>query len=238
MFYHNLSDTDTILTRVSTRLQQPQNTDRRRRYSKAVALLLLFTVSFTTLLTGLRAVNANAVHTSFTHSQQAKAKAHQINSPSTDLVDSMIRLHVIANSNSTAVQTLKYQVRDAIINELQIRSHGFSYPVSVSLEDRYFPTKQYGDLTFPPGTYRALCVEIGKSEGRNWWCVLFPCLCFVDETTAVVPEDSKQKLKQHITTEEYNRLTATSSPAPKEKTPSPSPKVSFHSGIYDWITSH
>lgn len=222
MFYHNLSDTDTILTRVSTRLQQPQNTDRRRRYSKAVALLLLFTVSFTTLLTGLRAVNANAVHTSFTHSQQAKAKAHQINSPSTDLVDSMIRLHVIANSNSTADQTLKYQVRDAIINELQqdlanaadpqeaeqricaekdyimntaekvIRSHGFSYPVSVSLEDRYFPTKQYGDLTFPPGTYRALCVEIGKSEGRNWWCVLFPCLCFVDETTAVVPEDSNK----------------------------------------------
>lgn len=102
MFYHNLSDTDTILTRVSTRLQQPQNTGRRRRYSKAVALLLLFTVSFATLLTGLRAVNANAVHTSFTHSQQAKAKAHQINSPSTDLVDSMIRLHVIANSNSTA----------------------------------------------------------------------------------------------------------------------------------------
>ena len=228
MFYHNLSDTDTILTRVSARLQQPQNTDRRRRYSKAVALLLLFTVSFATLLTGLRAVNANAVHTSFTHSQQAKAKAHQINFPSTDLVDSMIRLHVIANSNSTADQTLKYQVRDAIINELQqdlanaadpqeaeqricaekdyimntaeqvIRSHGFSYPVSVSLEDRYFPTKQYGDLTFPPGTYRALCVEIGKSEGRNWWCVLFPCLCFVDETTAVVPENSKQKLKQHI----------------------------------------
>ena len=178
---------------------------------------------------------------------------------------------------------MKYQVRDAIINELQqdlanaadpqeaeqricaekdyimntaekvIRSHGFSYPVSVSLEDRYFPTKQYGDLTFPPGTYRALCVEIGKSEGRNWWCVLFPCLCFVDETTAVVPEDSKQKLKQHITTEEYNRLTATpslgskqrttgsaSSPAPTQKpsSPSPSPKVSFHSGIYDWITSH
>ena len=61
MFYHNLSDTDTILTRVSARLQQPQNTDRRRRYSKAVALLLLFTVSFATLLTGLRAVNANAV---------------------------------------------------------------------------------------------------------------------------------------------------------------------------------
>ena len=50
MFYHNLSDTDTILARVSARLQQPQNTDRRRRYSKAVALLLLFTVSFATLL--------------------------------------------------------------------------------------------------------------------------------------------------------------------------------------------
>ena len=69
MFYHNLSDTDTILTRVSARLQQPQNTDHRKRYSKAVALLLLFTVSFATLLTGLRAVNANAVHTSFSTSK-------------------------------------------------------------------------------------------------------------------------------------------------------------------------
>ena len=81
MFYNNLSDTDTILTRVSARLQQPQNTDRRRRYSKAVALLLLFTVSFATLLTGLRAVNANAVHQRYTPSQQAKAKAHQIKFP-------------------------------------------------------------------------------------------------------------------------------------------------------------
>ena len=72
MFYHNLSDTDTILTRVSTRLQQPQNTDRRRRYSKAVALLLLFTVSFATLLTGLRAVNAKRCTYQLHHSQQQR----------------------------------------------------------------------------------------------------------------------------------------------------------------------
>ena len=92
--------------------------------------------------------------------------------------------------------------------EKVIRSHGFSYPVSVSLEDRYFPTKQYGDLTFPPGTYRALCVEIGKSEGRNWWCVLYPNLCFLDTTNAVLPEKGKQQLKKVLTEEEYSEVTA------------------------------
>lgn len=216
-------------------------------FSKLTALLVLFTISFATLLTGLRMKMDNTVQAA--------------SSPSTDLVGSMIRLHVIANSDSATDQALKYQVRDAIIQELQrdlstaenpqeaekricaekdyimntaekvIRSQGFTYPVSVSCEDRYFPAKQYGDLTFPPGTYRALCVEIGKSEGHNWWCVLFPCLCFVDETTAVVPEESKQKLKQNISDEEYERLTT----AP---TPSPTPKITFRSGIYDWLTSH
>ncbi len=160
------------------------------------------------------------------------------------IAENVIRLHVIANSDSDRDQHLKYCVRDAIIGSLQqalknasavadarniiiaqkekiketaenvLAENHISCPVTVSLTNRYFPVKQYGDLFFPAGYYQALCVEIGKAEGRNWWCVLFPSLCFVDETTATVPEESKEKLKDHLTEKEYNSLKAPASGAP------------------------
>ena len=169
------------------------------------------------------------------------------------IASGIIRLHVIANSDSVEDQTLKYQVRDGILSSLQnelsdveekadaekllmkeqesilaaakkvIYSKGYDYDVKLSLEDRYFPTKTYGDLVFPEGTYRALCVEIGQAEGRNWWCVLFPSLCFVDETCAVVPDESKEKLKKNMTGEEYQSL---------EKNDE---NVEVHFALYDWI---
>lgn len=173
----------------------------------------------------------------------------------------ILRLHVIANSDSTTDQLLKLRVRDSILKlvqnavdhtsdladaEAQVRaqfpailqeaeqtiaSDGYDYPVKVTLETRYFPAKQYGDLTFPPGEYRALCVEIGQAKGRNWWCVLFPSLCFVNDTTAVVPDDSKKKLQKDLGNTAYDSLlTPTSSPT----APTPTSKVSFHSAIYDW----
>lgn len=173
----------------------------------------------------------------------------------------ILRLHVIANSDSTTDQLLKLRVRDSILKLLQnavdhtsdlsdaetqvrtqfpailreaentIVSDGYDYPVKVTLETRYFPAKQYGDLTFPPGEYRALCVEIGQAKGRNWWCVLFPSLCFVNDTTAVVPDDSKKKLQKDLGKTAYDSLlTPTSSPT----APTPTSKVSFRSAIYDW----
>ncbi len=72
--------------------------------------------------------------------------------------------------------------------------------------ESYFPVKEYGDLTFPAGDYEALRVRLGSSEGRNWWCVMYPALCFVDSTYQVVPETSKEQLKQNLTEEEYNSL--------------------------------
>ncbi|MDE7051390.1 MAG: stage II sporulation protein R [Lachnospiraceae bacterium] len=96
---------------------------------------------------------------------------------------------------------------------------------NVSLEERYFPVKSYGDLVFPAGNYKALCVEIGEAKGRNWWCVLFPSLCFVDETYAVVPDSSKEKLKETLSDEEYESLEQN-----KEE------KGFFtHLAIYDWF---
>ena len=86
-----------------------------------------------------------------------------------DLQERMIRLHVIANSDSDADQTLKLHVRDAVLCR--------AYPVSVSLEETEFPLKTYDGFALPAGEYLALRVVIGAGEGRNWWCVVYPPLC-------------------------------------------------------------
>ncbi len=129
------------------------------------------------------------------------------------LARSVIRFHVLANSDSLPDQELKLKVRDRIINEMnsmfdqggditsarrviadntdkiaeiaadEIQKNGYSYDVRVSLGKSDFPTKDYGSVVLPAGSYEALKVEIGNAQGKNWWCVLFPPLCFVDEGT-------------------------------------------------------
>lgn len=122
------------------------------------------------------------------------------------LADKVVRLHVVANSDSGADQTLKLQVRDAILadaaSELEglsredaleqlaqdlprlgeiaaqtIGEQGYDYPVTVSLKEERFPTKRYDDFALPAGEYMALRVQIGSGGGHNWWCVVFPPLC-------------------------------------------------------------
>ena len=80
--------------------------------------------------------------------------------------------------------------------------------MSAAVMTCWFPDKTYGDLTFPAGNYKALRIEIGEAKGHNWWCVLYPALCFMDSTNAVVPEEGRQKLKNVLTEEEYSRITA------------------------------
>jgi stage II sporulation protein R len=148
----------------------------------------------------------------------------------------IIRFHVIANSDSSEDQALKLKVKDKLVESLSpllknaasitearsvisshltfiqataentIQQYGYRYPVKVSLENCYFPLKVYGNCTFPPGIYEALRVRIGAAEGKNWWCVMFPPLCFVDETYSVVDENTSHKLKHLLTEEEYNTL--------------------------------
>ena len=79
-----------------------------------------------------------------------------------------------------------------------------------SVVNCYFPDKTYGDVTFPRGYYDALRIEIGKAEGENWWCVLYPNLCFLDSVHAVVPEEGKDKLKNVLDEEEYEMVTTLS----------------------------
>ncbi len=155
------------------------------------------------------------------------------------LAQEVLRFHVLANSDSEEDQNLKMKVKEQIVDRLDtempenlsvaettdwVRRHtdelelcaqqivqkeGYDYPVSAAVTTCYFPEKTYGDVTFPAGNYEALRIEIGAAKGHNWWCVLYPGLCFLDATNAVVPEEGKQKLQSVLTEEEYAQVTAT-----------------------------
>lgn len=158
---------------------------------------------------------------------------------SKDIADSVFRLHVIANSDSSEDQDLKLKVRDSLliymntlaqncsskeeviklatehqeefkeIAEQTITDNGFSYPVNIEIGSADFPTKTYGDISLPIGTYDALKVQIGDAEGKNWWCVMFPPLCFVDVSSGVVPDSSKEEMKENLNDEEYDLISKT-----------------------------
>lgn len=164
-----------------------------------------------------------------------------VNAVSTDIQNSVFRLHVIANSDSCEDQNLKYLVRDNIlqyINSISIDStskeevitlvkenileiekiaqetiyqNGYNYSVKLSIGNFAFPTKTYGDISFPTGFYDALKIEIGEAKGQNWWCVMFPPLCFVDVSSGVVPEESKETIKDSLSEEEYKILSENTS---------------------------
>ena len=153
---------------------------------------------------------------------------------SNDLQESIFRLHVIANSDSQEDQNLKYIVRDNLIkymNEISadapnkeqaikiaqehtddfykiaretIIENGYDYDVTVEIGNFEFPTKNYGDISIPAGYYDALRVKIGEAKGQNWWCVMFPPLCFVNISSGIVPEESKEMLENELSEEDYN----------------------------------
>ncbi len=159
-----------------------------------------------------------------------------VNAVSSNIESSVFRLHVIANSDSKEDQDLKYIVRDNIltyINEISknastkeevieiarnnidtikqiaqetVYENGYNYSVNIKIGNFAFPAKQYGDISLPAGFYDALRVEIGSASGQNWWCVMFPPLCFVDVSSGVVPEESKEVLQENLSYEEYNLL--------------------------------
>lgn len=148
----------------------------------------------------------------------------------------VFRLHVIANSDTEKDQELKLKVKTRIVEYLKeilgedagleetkeavlthlteieqeaeniIEEQGFDYPVEVVVEKTYFPEKTYGDCTFPAGEYEALKVKIGSAKGQNWWCVLYPSLCFLDDTYGIVTEVKKEDLKEVLTAEEFQEI--------------------------------
>ena len=157
-----------------------------------------------------------------------------------ELAKEVFRFHVLANSDSEEDQALKMQVKEAVIAYMQeeipesdsvettkewarshlnaivniakavIREEGYDYSVIAEVTTCDFPDKTYGDITFPSGRYEALRIEIGEAKGQNWWCVLYPNLCFIDAVNAVVPEKGKKDLKQVLEEDTYEMVTATS----------------------------
>lgn len=155
-----------------------------------------------------------------------------------DISSQVFRLHVVANSNESKDQELKLKVRDALIEYMHstagsvsskqeaiafitehqqeltllaqniLQENGFDYTVTLDIGNFSFPTKTYGDITLPAGFYDALKVKIGNASGQNWWCVLFPTLCFVDVSNGIVPEESKELLQSNLQEEDYHIITA------------------------------
>lgn len=135
--------------------------------------------------------------------------------------EDVVRLHILANSDSTADQTVKLLVRDAVVaategwaadNPEQARSAaadqlpqireiarqtvadaGCDYPVEVEMTRMYFTTRQYGDTTLPAGMYDAVRVTLGEGKGQNWWCVVYPPLCVGAATEGVEALDRRQQ---------------------------------------------
>lgn len=149
------------------------------------------------------------------------------------IADEIIRLHILANSDTEYDQKLKLEVKKNIIKMLEtdlskskskdetrllliknmekiekkatetILKNGYNYDVNVELKLQDFPTKVYGDITIPAGEYEALTIEIGEAKGHNWWCVMFPPLCFVEPYDKVVPKEDKKLLEDVLTEDEY-----------------------------------
>ena len=92
------------------------------------------------------------------------------------------------------------------VAENAIKQNGYDYEVNIKIGNFDFPTKTYGDISLPAGEYDALRIEIGEAKGQNWWCVMFPPLCFVDVTSGVVPNESKEVMKENLNDEEYNLI--------------------------------
>lgn len=157
---------------------------------------------------------------------------------SSEPYDGILRFHVRANSDTKEDQALKMAVKEDVVTMLKpllencdnvddskniivanlqniyttavntIVEQGYDYDVKVYVTEEEFPAKTYGDLTFPAGNYQALRIDIGEAQGQNWWCVMFPPLCFIDESTVVISEGGKEALKRALTSEEYEALYA------------------------------
>lgn len=153
-----------------------------------------------------------------------------------DIAGKVLRFHVLANSDSREDQALKLAVRDAvgaemaevlagagdreacekIINanlnrikataERVVEEWGLDYEVEAALEEVDFPVKTYGDYTFPAGKYEALRVVIGEGEGHNWWCVMYPNMCFSGSVYEVVDGEAEGKLREVLDEEEYETV--------------------------------
>lgn len=148
-----------------------------------------------------------------------------------EIQNEIIRFHVLANSDTEEDQKLKIKVRDKVIEKMSsklsntknineareilidsidevdriakdvIEENGYNYNVRSELKRENFPDKIYGDTLYPQGEYEAFRILIGEAEGQNWWCVMFPPLCFVDESKQTINSDKSEENFEEIRNE-------------------------------------
>lgn len=153
-----------------------------------------------------------------------------------DIAKEILRLHVVANSDNKKDQALKMEVKEAVVTYLRgvmqdaesvdearieiqkrlpeieavakekMQQKGYSYDADATLSTCYFPVKTYGDMIFPAGEYEALKVNLGKSAGKNWWCVMYPNMCFQGSMYEVIDEKAETSLQEVLTQEEYDSI--------------------------------
>lgn len=144
--------------------------------------------------------------------------------PAEDVDYDYLRLHIRANSNSAIDQNIKYLIKDEMVNFLtpylcnvkskekaievvqsysnlikslcvnKLKADGFNYSVNVKIANEYFPTRTYSNTTLESGYYDAVIVELGEAKGDNWWCVMYPPLCFVNKNENTMQIKYKSKI--------------------------------------------
>lgn len=150
-----------------------------------------------------------------------------------DIANSVVRLHIIANSDDQADQALKLKIRDRILKEVntmphsdkidlsymqnhkneilavcrdEIQKNGYDYDVQLEAGQFYFPTKSYQNVALPAGNYDAVKIVIGNGIGQNWWCVMYPPLCFTSESKGKLTDDELQKLKDSLGKDNFDLI--------------------------------
>ncbi len=154
----------------------------------------------------------------------------------TGLEEKILRFHIKANSNSAEDIMLKYVVRDEVLNAIgkeisecdvkdeveeyleenldyieeiaqrMVYSEGYGYDVNAYVKEDYFPIRQYGEVVLPAGRYKALEIDIGDALGENFWCMLYPMMCFTMDSAAVISREGEENLRREISDEEYEKL--------------------------------
>ena len=189
-------------------------------YFLLIPLIFIFSLVFISGCTSSNIVNDNVKKSQFSNMVEYKYD---------DVKDELIRFHVIANSDNENDQSVNLSIKDKIINYIYpflqksnsieesrqilnnhkenilniaaevLKENGYNYEVKIEFSKENFPEKSYGNIILPQGEYEAFRIILGNGEGKNWWCVMFPPMCFIDVTKGKIEEDkSKEELDSVI----------------------------------------
>lgn len=198
-------------------------------YSECVRRRIVMLMGIFALCTIFYSCKKQLVFSQMNHEVQAAQVQQSIS-------EKILRFHVLANSDSDEDQEVKLLVRDAVgeyiepfiqecanleeservvkqnlpqiveLAEQVLEENGFAYGASAEVTDCEFPVKTYGDYTFPAGEYRALEVKLGNAKGHNWWCVLYPNMCFKGSVYEIIEDEAREELREVLDEEEYEAV--------------------------------